>query len=160
MADQGVIKHTKIYKIWNSKEHGFWHKAKEFVLEIVIIVFAVSLSIWLHGRSEHAHQQEDVKEFMLGIRSDLQNDQAEMKEDREMYIKNKAALIISLVLKFHKSRIQTACENTGITFLIKPGCWPITVVLKALSLPVRSELLKTACCRMTSWTFIRRTFQN
>src|SRR4051812_19152197 len=47
MAELEVVKHTKkVYKIWNSKEHSFWHKAKEFLIEIFIIVFAVSLSIW------------------------------------------------------------------------------------------------------------------
>lgn len=92
MADQEVIKHTKkIYKIWNSKEHGFWHKAKEFVLEVLIIVFAVSLSIWLHGRSEHSHQQAEVKEFLLGLKSDLQNDIQEMRQDRQMFEKSSAA---------------------------------------------------------------------
>ncbi len=86
MADQEVIKHTKkIYKIWNSEAHGFWYKAKEFVLEILIIVFAVSLSIWLHGRSEHTHQQKDVKDFLLGLEADLKSDLQEMKEDRATY---------------------------------------------------------------------------
>jgi hypothetical protein len=92
MADQEVIKHTKkIYNIWSSKEHGFWHKAKEFVLEVLIIVFAVSLSIWLHGRSEHSHQQAEVKEFLLGLKSDLQNDIEEMRQDRKMFEKSSAA---------------------------------------------------------------------
>jgi hypothetical protein len=92
MADQEVIKHTKkIYKIWNSKEHTFWHKAKEFVLEIFIIVFAVSLSIWLHGQSEHAHKTQDVKNFLLGMENDFQNDLKEMKADREMFLKSKEA---------------------------------------------------------------------
>lgn len=92
MADQEVIKHTKkVFKIWSSKEHSFWHKAKEFVLEIVIIVFAVSLSIWLHGRSEYSHQQADVKEFLLGLRIDLQNDQKEMENDRATFLNSRKA---------------------------------------------------------------------
>lgn len=87
MAEQEVIKHTKkIYKVWNSKEHSFWAKVKEFVLEILIIVFAVSLSIWLHGRSEHAHQQKDVKDFLLGLQADLKNDLNEMNADKHRFI--------------------------------------------------------------------------
>lgn len=87
MAEQEVIKHTKkIYKVWSSKEHSFWAKVKEFVLEILIIVFAVSLSIWLHGRSEHAHQQQDVKDFLLGLQADLKNDLNEMNADRERFV--------------------------------------------------------------------------
>ncbi len=94
MADQEVIKHTKnIYKVWLSKEHNFWHKLQEFIIEILIIVFAVSLSIWLHGRSEHAHQQKDVKEFLLGLQTDLKNDIQEMKADRKTFVVSRQAFI-------------------------------------------------------------------
>jgi len=87
MAEQEVIKHTKkIYKIWGSKEHSLWHKIREFLIEILIIVFAVSLSIWLHDRSEHSHQQKEVKEFLMGLREDLLSDSQEMKDDRESYV--------------------------------------------------------------------------
>lgn len=90
MADQEVIKHTKkIYKIWNSKEHSFWHKLKEFAIEVFIVVFAVSLSIWLHKKSEHAHQQNVVKEFLLGLKSDLKNDIRELDNDKLNYIESK-----------------------------------------------------------------------
>jgi hypothetical protein len=86
MADQEISKHTKkIYKIWHSDEHTIWHKAKEFFIEIVIIVFAVSLSIWLHDWSEHKHQQNEVKEFLIGLKSDLNNDITEMGQDKLSY---------------------------------------------------------------------------
>lgn len=94
MAEQEVVKHTKlVYKIWNSKEHGFWHKFKEFIIEILIIVFAVSLSIWLHERSEHAHQQEEVKAFLLGLKGDLQQDIKEMENDKDAFIGSKNAYL-------------------------------------------------------------------
>ena len=87
MAEQEVIKHTKkVFSIWNNKEHGLWHKIREFLIEIIIIVFAVSLSIWLHDRSEHKHQQKEVKEFLLGLREDLLKDITEMKTDKESYL--------------------------------------------------------------------------
>jgi hypothetical protein len=86
MAEQEVIKHTKkVFSIWGNKEHGFWHKLKEFILEIFIIVFAVSLSIWLHDKSEHKHQQKEVKEFLVGLREDLLSDIREMEEDKGSY---------------------------------------------------------------------------
>ena len=92
MAEQEVIKHTKkIYKSLTDKEQTFWHKAKEFTLEVFIIVFAVSISIWFHSMSEHSHQQKDVKEFLLGLKNDLRNDLKEMKEDRKMYVSNRTA---------------------------------------------------------------------
>ena len=87
MAEQEVLKHTKIiYKIWHSKDHNFWHKVKEFLIEIAIIVFAVTISIWFHNRSEHQHQQADAKEFLLGLREDLTNDLKEMTGDRVSYM--------------------------------------------------------------------------
>jgi hypothetical protein len=86
MAEQEVIKHTKkVFKIWNSESHSTWQKIKEFLLEIFIIVFAVSLSIWLHDKSEQKHQQKEVKEFLLGLREDLQSDIREMEGDKESY---------------------------------------------------------------------------
>jgi hypothetical protein len=87
MAEQEVIKHTKkVFKIWGNNSHSFWGKVREFILEIIIIVFAVSLSIWLHGKSENRHKQHEVKEFLLGLRQDLLSDMKEIKADRESYM--------------------------------------------------------------------------
>ncbi len=86
MAEQEVVKHTKkIYNTLKSPEHSWWHKIKEFLIEIFIIVFAISLSIWFHNRSEHAHQETEVKEFLLGLRDDMKNDIREMGEDIKSY---------------------------------------------------------------------------
>jgi hypothetical protein len=74
MADQEIAKHTK--NIWAvvRSPHGFWHKVREMLLEIAIIVFAVSMSIWLHSVGEHRHEQAQVKTFLLGLKRDLQSD--------------------------------------------------------------------------------------
>lgn len=86
MAEDEIAKHTKkIYKTWFNKELSIWHKLSEFFIEIIIIVFAVSISIWFHNRSEHAHQQEEVKTFLLGLKDDLSHDIEEMNEDRDSY---------------------------------------------------------------------------
>ncbi len=103
MAEQEVIKHTKkIYKLWNSKEHSIWHKAKEFFIEIFIIVFAVSFSIWLHDRSEHNHQQKEVKEFLSGLKEDLLSDIKEMKSDKESYENQGRAFSYVTNVKLHQ----------------------------------------------------------
>ena len=48
-----VAKHTeKIYKAIKNNEHGFGEKVREIAIEIGIIVFAVTLSIWLHSWSD------------------------------------------------------------------------------------------------------------
>jgi protein associated with RNAse G/E len=87
MAEDEVIKHTrKIYRTWFNKELSIWHKISEFFIEIIIIVFAVSLSIWFHNRSEHAHEQSEVKAFLFGLKLDLTDDIREMQNDKESYI--------------------------------------------------------------------------
>ena len=102
MAEQEVVKHTKkIYKIWNDKEKSFWHKIKEFLIEIFIIVFAVSLSIWLHDKSEHNSQQKEVKEFLLGLREDLLSDIHEMSGDKSAYIEQGRAFAYITSVKFN-----------------------------------------------------------
>jgi hypothetical protein len=82
MAEEEIAKHTKkLYKTWFNKEFTIWHKISEFMIEIAIIVFAVTISIWFHNMSEHRHQQEDVKQFLEGLKSDLTADVAEMHND-------------------------------------------------------------------------------
>jgi len=92
MAEDEIAKHTKkIYKTWTAKELNFWRKLKEIIVEIAIIVFAVTVSIWFHNRSEHNHQQEDVKTFLLGLQKDLTADIAEMQDDKHSYEMQEAA---------------------------------------------------------------------
>ena len=75
MADLEVAKHGKnVVKMAASKEHGLAHRLKEIALEIAIIVFAVSISIWFHSMSEHRHEQKQVKAFLLGLKTDLARD--------------------------------------------------------------------------------------
>lgn len=75
MAEQEVAQHSKnIIELVTAKQHTLAHRLREIALEIVTIVFAVSMSIWLHGLSEHHHQQQEVRSFLLGLRGDLQDD--------------------------------------------------------------------------------------
>ncbi len=75
MAELEVVKHTKnVLELAVSDKHAIWHKAREIALEIVIIIFAVTVSIWMHGVSEHRHEQEKVKTFLLGLREDMRAD--------------------------------------------------------------------------------------
>jgi hypothetical protein len=86
MEDE-VIKHTrKLYRTWFSKGHSIWHKISEFLIEIFIIVFAVTISIWFHNWSEHNHEQAEVKAFLLGLKSDLEDDMREIQNDKESYM--------------------------------------------------------------------------
>src|SRR5215510_12926744 len=85
MAEQEVIKHTKkIFGVWKTN-NPVWHKASELLLEIFIIVFAVTVSIYFHDRSELKHQRHETEEFLLGLKQDLKTDIEEMKQDKESF---------------------------------------------------------------------------
>ena len=58
------------------------------MLEIFIIVFAISLSIYVHDRSELRHQRHETKEFLLGLRQDLATDTLEMNADKRSFLLN------------------------------------------------------------------------
>lgn len=87
MADQEIIKHVK-QAIDTSRDHKKkWpEKLREILLEIVIIVFAVSVSIWLHNWSESRKDRDEEREFLAGLKQDLASDLKEMTGDRDTYI--------------------------------------------------------------------------
>jgi hypothetical protein len=92
MAELEVVKHTKkIYHIFGSNSPTR-KKLKEFLLEIFIIVFAVSITIWFHDMAEHRHEQKEVREFLIGLKNDLKNDLTEMQSDRAAFKSQQTAL--------------------------------------------------------------------
>jgi len=86
MAEDEIIKHTKkVYKTWKDPNRGWWHKVKEILAEILIIIFAVSVSIWFHNWSEGLKDKKEEKEFLEGLKIDLQADIVQMKGDMDAY---------------------------------------------------------------------------
>lgn len=85
MAEDEIIKkHTKAaYDAWVDKEKDWKHKAKDILLEIGIIVFAVTISIWLHNWSENVKDEHAAKEFLKGLKGDIKADLSEMENDRK-----------------------------------------------------------------------------
>ena len=70
-----ITKHSrKIYRQARNKKHSLSEKIKEITIEILIIVFAVTLSIWLHSWSEHRHEQKEVNKFLVELRQNLAAD--------------------------------------------------------------------------------------
>src|SRR6185436_9341110 len=91
MAEQEVIKHTKkVFGLWKT-DNPFWHKIGEFLLEIFIIVFAITVSIYFHDRSELRHQRHETKEFLLGLKEDLKTDIDEMNQDKSSFRQSEKA---------------------------------------------------------------------
>lgn len=83
-----ITKHSeKIYKTVKNSEHTLGEKVKEIIVEIGIIVFAVTLSIWLHSWSEHRHQQEEVSVFLGNLKNDLEDDIKKLDSEKNQYQK-------------------------------------------------------------------------
>ena len=83
MADQEVVKHVK-HAVDVARSHQPWtHKVREILLEVVIIVFAVSLSIWLHNWSESRKDREEERDFLVGLKRDLQADLEELRSSKQ-----------------------------------------------------------------------------
>jgi hypothetical protein len=89
MAELEIIKHTKKALTTMNSDNSVWHKIREILVEVFIIVFAVTVSIWFHSWSEHRHQQNEVKQFLTGLKQDLKNDVSEMQKDKESYVLQK-----------------------------------------------------------------------
>ena len=86
MAEQEIAKHGKqVIRLLTSSEHGAAHRLREIAIEFVTILFAVLLSIWLHGWSEHRHQQDEVRTFLSGLKKDLQSDIGTLDEMGKWY---------------------------------------------------------------------------
>ena len=80
MEDE-LAKHSrKIVRAMKNSKKLFSDKLKEVFIDIFIIVFSVTLSIWLHSRSLHSHQQKETKEFLSDIKDDLNKDIVSVSE--------------------------------------------------------------------------------
>ncbi|MDN3673251.1 DUF6090 family protein [Flavobacterium branchiarum] len=98
-----ITKHSgKIYKTVKNSKHTLGEKAKEIIIEIFIIVFAVTLSISLHSWSEHRHQQEEVSVFLENLKNDLQNDVENIEIEKEAYKKSNIDYEKILTLTTHQ----------------------------------------------------------
>ena len=87
MEDE-VKKHVdKIHKTVKNPNHTIREKIVEIAIEISIIIFAVTVSIWLHSWSEHQHQQEEVRIFLKNIKDDISQDDKNFNEEKEAFAK-------------------------------------------------------------------------
>ena len=70
-----IITHTrKIKDKLEDQKHSSAHRWKEIITELLIIVFAVSLTTLFHDLNEHRSQQKEVVEFLSDLKDDLNKD--------------------------------------------------------------------------------------
>lgn len=81
-----IRKHVhKIIDEAGNRKKSVWKRIGEIIIEMLIIVFAVSLAVFFERQRELNHDQHEVKEFLTGLRGDLRNDIHEMEGDKLGY---------------------------------------------------------------------------
>ncbi|WP_143305230.1 hypothetical protein [Chitinophaga vietnamensis] len=72
MSEEKIIKHTgNAAKVLLRKNTPWKKKLEELFFEILIIVIAVSITLWFHNWNEHLHEKKLAKDFLTGISEDL-----------------------------------------------------------------------------------------
>lgn len=80
---EDLIKHLKrAIAVVNDPHSSLWKKAREIILEIAIIVFAVSVSISLHTWNTNRQQRTEVKEFLADLKDDLNKDKKNLLAEK------------------------------------------------------------------------------
>lgn len=94
MAENEIVKHVEAaYKVAKDPEKNWLHKLKEILIEIFIIVFAVTLSIWFHNWSDSLHEHKEEKEFLAGLQKDIRTDLENAQSDSAFYARELASLL-------------------------------------------------------------------
>ena len=111
-----ITKHSeKIYKNVKNSEHTLGEKVKEIIVEICIIVFAVTLSISLHSWSEHRHQQEEVSVFLSNLKNDLKDDIKKLDSEKKQY--QKANIGYEQILALTPLQLDSIYKSNDIVHL-------------------------------------------
>jgi len=80
MSEEKVIQHAgKALHTLQDKEKGWGKKINEFFVEILIIVFAVSITLVLHNWNDERHERRLAREFLQGIKLDLDSGAADIR---------------------------------------------------------------------------------
>jgi hypothetical protein len=84
--EEEIKKHSKnIFTIASGTKHSILEKAKDIAIEIVVIVIAVSISIGLHNWNEERHNRQEEREFLTGLKKDIQSDIENMESSKQFY---------------------------------------------------------------------------
>src|SRR5580765_1265873 len=76
---------VRSYKIWKKPGIHWKDKLIEIVIEICIIVFAVSFSLYLERRREQKNDRIIATQFLTGLKHDLAEDIKELSLDSGFY---------------------------------------------------------------------------
>ncbi len=86
MAEDEIVKHSMaVIRAWKNPHTSWKKKAAEILTEILIITFAISISVWFHNWSDRLHERGEEREFLEGLRVDLAGDTVNLNGNRDVY---------------------------------------------------------------------------
>jgi len=86
MIENEIIKHaTKTFSILRMEGGNLKKKLADIVIEVLIIIAAVTISIWFHNRSQLKHDRKEEQEFLTGLKTDLQRDIENLHSSKVFY---------------------------------------------------------------------------
>jgi hypothetical protein len=69
-----IADHTKkALRAIKDHDKSLWGKTKEIILEVLIIVFAVTFAAFIERTREHYKEKAEAKEFVVGLKGDIAN---------------------------------------------------------------------------------------
>ena len=81
-----IRKHAKrAIKSLADQERGWKEKLKDFLLDVFIIIVAVNVTLWFHNWNEKRHDRELEKNFLIGIRNDLNHVKGALESSSHFY---------------------------------------------------------------------------
>jgi len=92
MSSLEVVKHSlRVFSIWKNKTLKMKHKITEILIEIAIIVFAISLSLFLERWRENREDRHLETQFLQGLKADIETDLKELKSTSAKCLEMKQA---------------------------------------------------------------------
>ena len=84
-----ILKHSRKIKekLEEPEKSSSSERWKEIITELLIIIFAVSLTTWFHDLNEHRSQQKEVKEFLIDLKDDLNKDVKGLENQKKSILK-------------------------------------------------------------------------
>src|ERR1700761_8501165 len=93
MAEHEIIKHTREIVKVVKKPGDIKHKIGDTILEIAIIVFAITLSLFVERYREHQQEQTLEHNFLSNLVGDLKGDVVQLEQDSATYVRMKNSFI-------------------------------------------------------------------
>ena len=120
MAEEELIRgHAKqALQELTDKKKGWKEKSKDFLWEIVIIIVAVNITLWFHSWSEKRHERELEKNFLIGIRSDLNIVKDNLVATLTYYQQPTINYYDSVWVQMDEHRINTAFVDSNSLMLL------------------------------------------